>query len=160
VTKEAEDLMEVYMKSRAEGFGDEVKRRILTGTYVLSAGYYDAYYKKAQKVRALIVKEFEEVFKKVDVLAGPATPSVATKLGTAADNPLHGYIADQLNIPASLAGLCALSVPCGFAKPADGAAVELPVGLQLIGPLWGYQKIFNVGHAFQRATYFHKKHPK
>ncbi len=153
VTDEAKDLMEVYQKSRAEGFGDEAKRRIMTGTYVLSAGYYDAYYKKAQRVRRLIINEFEEVFKQVDVLACPSTPSVAAKLGHAAQDPLFGYIADQLNIPGSLAGLPALSVPCGFSE-------DLPVGLQIIGPQWGEQKIFNVGYAYQQATDWHKKHPK
>jgi aspartyl-tRNA(Asn)/glutamyl-tRNA(Gln) amidotransferase subunit A len=176
VTKQAKDLLDVYQKSRAEGFGDEAKRRIMTGTYVLSAGYYDAYYKKAQKVRRLIVNEFAEVFKQVDVLACPATPNVAAKLGEAANNPLHGYIADQLNIPGSLAGLPALSVPCGFAQPSDspspfdhsalsswpkrGRAGEgLPVGMQIIGPQWGEQKVFNVGFAYQQTTDWHKKHP-
>jgi len=162
VTKDAKDLMEVYTKSRAEGFGDEAKRRILTGTYVLSAGYYDAYYKKAQKVRSLIINEFKEVFQKVDVLACPSTPNVATKLGEAANNPLHGYIADQLNIPGSLAGLPALSIPCGFARPSDGDTPSmdgLPVGLQIIGPQFGEQKIFNVGYAYQQLTEWHKKHP-
>ncbi len=161
-TKEASDLLGVYEKSRAEGFGDEAKRRIMTGTYVLSAGYYDAYYKKAQKVRRLIVNEFAEVFNQVDVLACPSSANVATKLGFAADNPLHGYIADQLNIPGSLAGLPALSIPCGFAKPSDGETPSLdglPVGLQIIGPQWGEQKVFNVGYAYQQATEWHKKHP-
>ncbi len=153
VTGEAKDLMEVYQKSRAEGFGDEAKRRIMTGTYVLSAGYYDAYYKKAQRVRRLIINEFEEVFKQVDVLACPSVPNVAAKLGHAAQDPLFGYIADQLNIPGSLAGLPALSVPCGFSE-------NLPVGLQIIGPQWGEQKIFNVGCAYQAVTQWHKKHPK
>lgn len=158
----AKDLMEVYMKSRSEGFGDEAKRRILTGTYVLSAGYYDAYYKKAQKVRRLIVNEFIKVFKQVDVLVSPAGPGVAQKLGHAADDPLFGYIVDQLNIPSSLAGLPALSVPCGFARPTDGDTPSmdgLPVGLQIIGPQWGEQKIFDVGYAYQQATEWHKKHP-
>lgn len=162
VTTEAKDLLEVYMKSRAEGFGDEAKRRIMTGTYVLSAGYYDAYYKKAQKVRRLIVNEFAEVFKEVDVLACPSVPNVAQPLGEAANNPLHGYIADQLNIPASLAGLPALSIPCGFARPSSGNIPSmdgLPVGLQIIGPQWGEQKVFNVGYAFQQVTEWHKKHP-
>jgi aspartyl-tRNA(Asn)/glutamyl-tRNA(Gln) amidotransferase subunit A len=162
MTTEAKDLMEVYTKSRAEGFGDEAKRRILTGTYVLSAGYYDAYYKKAQKVRRLIINEFAEVFKQVDILACPSTPNVAAKLGEAANNPLHGYIADQLNIPGSLAGLPALSIPCGFARPSDGETPSmdgLPVGLQLIGPQFGEQKIFKVGYAYQQATDWHKKHP-
>ena len=161
-SKEAKNLLEVYEKSRAEGFGNEAKRRILTGTYVLSAGYYDAYYKKAQKVRRLIMDEFEEVFKKVDILVCPSTANVAAKLGTAAENPLHGYIADQLNIPGSLAGLPALSVPCGFARPSDGETPSmdgLPVGLQIIGPQWGEQIVFNVGYAYQQLTDWHKKHP-
>lgn len=163
VTKNAGSLLDVYQKTRAEGFGDEAKRRILTGTYVLSAGYYDAYYKKAQKVRGMIIREFEEVFKEVDVLACPATPDVAPKLGKAGDDPLFGYIADQLNIPGSLAGLPALSVPCGFARPKDGDAPSmdgLPVGLQIIGPQWGEQLTFNVGYAYQQVTDWHKKHPK
>jgi aspartyl-tRNA(Asn)/glutamyl-tRNA(Gln) amidotransferase subunit A len=162
VTSKAKNLLEVYEKSRAEGFGSEAKRRILTGTYVLSAGYMDAYYKKAQKVRRLIVNEFEEVFKKVDVLACPCAPSVAQKLGNAAEDPLFGYITDQLNIPGSLAGLPALSIPCGFARPAHGETPSpdgLPVGLQIIGPQWGEQQVFNVGYAYQQVTQRHKKHP-
>lgn len=162
VTSEANNLLEVYEKSRAEGFGDEAKRRIMTGTYVLSAGYYDAYYKRAQKVRRLIINEFAEVFKKVDVLVAPSSPNVAVQLGKAADDPLFGYIADQLNIPSSLAGLPALSVPCGFARPADGSTPSmdgLPVGMQIIGPQWGEQKIFDVGLSYQAATDWHKKHP-
>lgn len=159
VSKDAKNLLEVYEKSRAEGFGNEAKRRVLTGTYVLSAGYYDAYYKRAQKVRRLIIDEFAEVFKQVDILACPVAPGVAPKLGTAAEDPLFGYITDQLNIPSSLAGLPALSVPCGFGKPKDGADVEMPVGLQIIGPQWGEQVVFNAGLAYQQATDFHKKHP-
>lgn len=152
-TKEGQSLLDVYMKSRAEGFGDEAKRRIMTGTYVLSAGYYDAYYKKAQRVRRLIMNEFEEVFKQVDVLVCPSSPNTALPLGKAANDPLFGYIADQLNIPGSLAGLPALSVPCGFDQ------ARLPVGLQIIGPQWGEQKVFNVGYAYQKLTDFHKQHP-
>ncbi len=151
-TKNAGSLLEVYEKSRAEGFGDEAKRRIMTGTYVLSAGYYDAYYKKAQKVRRLIVNEFNEVFKKVDVLACPSNPGVAQKLGHAADDPLFGYIVDQLHIPSSLAGLPAIAVPCGFSE-------NLPVGIQIIGPQWGEQSVFDVGYAYQKVTDWHKKHP-
>lgn len=161
-TKEGSSLLEVYEKSRAEGFGDEAKRRILTGTYVLSAGYYDAYYKKAQKVRSLIINEFQEVFKQVDILACPSSPNVAVKIGGAKDNPLFGYIADQLNIPGSLAGLPALSIPCGFARPSDGETPSmdgLPVGLQIIGPQWGEQQVFNAGYAYQTVTDWHKKHP-
>lgn len=162
VTKEAKNLMEVYTKSRAEGFGDEAKRRILTGTYVLSAGYYDAYYKRAQKVRRLLVNEFAEIFKKVDVLACPSNPGVAQKLGHAADDPLFGYIVDQLHIPSSLAGLPAIVFPCGFSRPLDGDSPSmdgLPVGLQIIGPQFGEQKVFNVAYAYQQATDWHKKHP-
>lgn len=158
-TKEAKTLNEIYMKSRGEGFGDEAKRRIMTGTYALSAGYYDAYYLKAQKVRRLLVNEFNEVFEKVDALVCASVPNVATKLGFAKDNPLHGYIADQLNIPASMAGLPALSVPVGFGKAPDGD-VQMPVGLQIIGPQWGEQTIFNIGHAYQQVTDWHKKAPE
>lgn len=152
-TQAGKDLFEVYAKSRAEGFGDEAKRRIMTGTYVLSAGYYDAYYKKAQQVRRLILNEFEEVFKQVDVLVAPASPNVALPLGKAADDPLFGYIADQLNIPGSLAGTPGLSIPCGFSD-------NLPVGLQIIGPQWGEQKVFNVGFAYQSVTDWHTKRPQ
>ena len=160
VTREANELLEVYTKSRGEGFGDEAKRRIITGTYALSAGYREAYYLKAQKVRRLLVNEFAKVFKKVDILLCPTSPNVAVKIGKAADDPLFGYIADQLNIPGSLAGLPALSVPCGFGKPKDGEDVELPAGLQIIGPQWGEEKIFKVGYAYQQATDFHKTRPK
>ncbi len=153
-SKDAKDLAEIYSKSRAEGFGDEAKRRIMTGTYALSAGYYEAYYLKAQKVRRLLVNEFNDVFEKVDCLVCASSPNVAPKIGGAKDNPLFGYIADQLNIPASMAGLPALSVPCGF------GAENMPVGLQIIGPQWGEQNIFNVGHAYQQVTDFHKQYPK
>jgi len=158
-TKDAHNLNEIYTKTREEGFGDEAKRRIMTGTYALSAGYFDAYYLKAQKVRRLLVNEFAEAFEKVDALVCASVPSVAEKIGKAKDNPLHGYIADQLNIPASMAGLPALSVPAGFAKALDGDT-EMPVGLQIIGPQWGDQTVFNIGHAFQTVTDWHKKYPK
>jgi aspartyl-tRNA(Asn)/glutamyl-tRNA(Gln) amidotransferase subunit A len=163
VSADAQNLLEVYTKSRAEGFGIEAKRRILTGTYVLSHGYYDAYYKKAQKVRGLLIQEFADVFKQVDLLACPSVPTVALTIGQAKSNPLFGYIADQLNIPSSLAGLPALSLPCGFAPPKEGDRAPhpegMPVGLQLIGPQWGEQRLFDAGHAFQQATDWHKKHP-
>ncbi len=158
-TKEAKNLNEIYTKTREEGFGDEAKRRIMTGTFALSAGYHDAYYLKAQKVRRMLVDEFAAAFEKVDALVCASVPSVAEKIGKAKDNPLHGYIADQLNIPASMAGLPALSVPAGFAKAVDGD-VEMPVGLQIIGPQWGEQNIFNIGHAYQTVTDWHKKYPK
>lgn len=152
--KDAKNLAEIYAKSREQGFGDEAKRRIMTGTYALSAGYYDAYYLKAQKVRRLLVDEFNEVFQKVDCLVCASSPNVAPTIGGAKDNPLFGYIADRLNIPASMAGLPALSVPCGFGE------AEMPVGLQIIGPQWGEQNVFNVGHAYQQATDWHKQYPK
>lgn len=157
--KDAHNLAEIYSKTRAQGFGDEAKRRIMTGTYALSAGYYEAYYLKAQKVRRLLVNEFNEVFEKVDCLVCASSPNVAPKIGAAKDNPLFGYIADQLNIPASMAGLPALSVPCGFGKAAD-FDIQMPVGLQIIGPQWGEQKIFDVGYAYQNVTDWHKKTPK
>ncbi len=152
-TQEGGSLLDVYQKSRAEGFGDEAKRRIMTGTYVLSAGYYDAYYKKAQRVRRLIVNEFAEVFKQVDILLAPSSPNTAKQLGVAAQDPLFGYIADQLNIPGSLAGLPALSVPCGVDQN------NLPIGLQIIGAQWEDQKVFNAGYAFQQLTDWHTKRP-
>lgn len=160
VAKQARDIYEIYAKSRGQGFGDEAKRRIMTGTYALSAGYRDRYYLKAQKVRRLLVQEFDQIFKEVDVLVCPTSPNVAPKIGKAADDPLFGYIADQLNIPASLAGLPAVSIPCGFGKPKDGEDVELPVGLQIIGPQWGEDKIFNVGYAYQQVTDWHQRMPK
>jgi len=158
--KDAKNLAEIYSKSRGEGFGDEAKRRIMTGTYALSAGYFDAYYLKAQKVRRLLVNEFAEIFEKVDCLVCASSPNVAPKIGTAKDNPSLGYSARHFNIPASMAGLPALSVPCGFGRPGDGANVDLPIGLQIIGPQWGDQKVFDVGHAYQQVTDWHKKFPK
>lgn len=155
----ASNLYEVYTQSRAEGFGNEAKRRVMTGTYVLSAGYFDAYYKKAQKVRRLILNEFNDIFKQVDVLACASSPNVAVPIGQAKENPLFGYIADQLNIPSSLAGLPGLSLPCGLTEPTTGLnqnEVKLPVGLQFIGRQWDEQSIFNLGLVFQQETDFHK----
>lgn len=160
VASEARDLYELYSKTRGAGFGDEAKRRIMTGTYALSAGYRDAYYLKAQRVRRLLVNEFNDAFKKVDLLLCPASPNVAVKIGGAASNPLFGYIADQLNIPAALAGLTALSIPCGLGKPKDDKNAELPVGFQIIGPQWGEDKVFRVGMAYQTVTDWHKAKPK
>ena len=155
----AETLYEIYARSRGEGFGDEAKRRIMTGMYVLTAGYRDAYYLKAQKVRRLLKQEFDEVFRKVDILLCPSSPNAAIKIGSAANNPLFGYIADQLNIPASLAGLPAISIPCGFGRPKDSEPVELPIGLQIIGAQWGEEKVFQTGYAYQQATKWHEQKP-
>lgn len=134
-------------------FGAEPKRRIMLGTYALSSGYYDAYYKKAAQVRTLIKKEFEEAFSKVDVIVGPASPTVAWNIGEKVNDPLKMYLSDAYTIPANLAGICGLSIPCGFSE-------GLPVGLQVLGKQFDEASIFKVGHAFEQATNFHKEKPK
>jgi aspartyl-tRNA(Asn)/glutamyl-tRNA(Gln) amidotransferase subunit A len=146
------DLADLYKRSRAEGFGAEVKRRIMTGTYVLSAGYYDAYYIKAQKVRALINNDFMRAFGEVDLLLGPTTPTVAFPLGDKTSDPITMYLNDIYTIGANLAGLPAMSIPCGFAG-------GLPVGVQLIGPHFGEAKLLNAAHRFQQETDWHLKSP-
>ena len=149
-------LEEVYSESRAEGFGAEAKRRIMLGSYVLSAGYYDAYYKKAQKVRTLVKEEFDEVFKSVDIIATPVAPTPAFKFGEKTLDPLTMYLEDVMTVPINPAGIPALSVPAGFIEH-DGK--KLPVGMQLIGPMWGEQAILNTGYAFQEATDHHLARP-
>jgi aspartyl-tRNA(Asn)/glutamyl-tRNA(Gln) amidotransferase subunit A len=146
------DLADLYKRSRAEGFGAEVKRRIMTGTYVLSAGYYDAYYIKAQKVRALINSDFMRAFGEVDLLLGPTTPTVAFPLGDKTSDPITMYLNDIYTIGANLAGLPAMSIPAGFAG-------GLPVGVQLIGPHFGEAKLLNAAHMFQKETDWHLKAP-
>jgi aspartyl-tRNA(Asn)/glutamyl-tRNA(Gln) amidotransferase subunit A len=150
--KDPRDLMDLYRRSRGEGFGAEVKRRIMTGTYVLSAGYYDAYYLQAQKVRSLITADFKRAFAEVDLLAGPTSPTPAFAIGAKMDDPITMYLNDIYTIGANLAGLPAVSVPCGFV----GA---LPVGLQLIGPHFGESRLLSAAHAYQRATDFHRRVP-
>ena len=152
-TPNAENLMELYKKTRAEGFGDEVKRRIMLGTFALSSGYYDAYYKKAQQVRTLIKQDFEKVFENYDVIIGPTTPTPAFKIGENIDDPLTMYANDILTIPLNLAGLPGISVPCGF----DGG---LPLGLQIIGKHFDEAAVYRVAHAFEQATDFHKQKPE
>lgn len=147
------DLTDLYTRSRAEGFGAEVQRRILTGTYVLSAGYYDAYYLKAQRVRRLISEDFRTAFEQVDVLAGPTTPAPAFKLGDKNDDPVSMYLSDIYTVAASLAGLPAMSVPCA---PVGG----LPVGLQLIGRHFEEVELLRTGHALQQATDWHLATPE
>jgi len=147
------DLMDLYKRSRGEGFGDEVKRRIMTGTYVLSAGYYDAYYLKAQKVRRLITDDFARAFKEVDVLMGPTSPTPAFDIGAKVDDPVTMYLNDIYTIGANLAGLPGVSMPCGQSG-------GLPVGLQVIGPHFSEGKLFNVAHAYQRETEWHKQTPR
>lgn len=148
------DLLDMYKKTRAEGFGDEVKRRIMIGTYVLSHGYYDAYYLQAQKIRRMIADDFQQALQQCDVIAGPVAPTVAWKLGEKSDDPVANYLADIFTLPASLAGLPGMSVPCGF------GAGGMPVGLQLIGNYFGEAKLLNVAHRFQQATDFHLRAPK
>ncbi|MDP2153556.1 MAG: Asp-tRNA(Asn)/Glu-tRNA(Gln) amidotransferase subunit GatA [Methylotenera sp.] len=151
------DLMDMYCKSRAEGFGAEVKRRILIGTYVLSAGYYDAYYLKAQQIRRLIAQDFEEAFKKCDVIMGPAAPSTAFKAGEKVDDPVAMYLQDIYTISTNLAGLPGMSVPAGFATSADGK--PLPVGLQIIGNYFDEARMLNVAHQYQQVTDWHAQAP-
>ncbi|MET3319290.1 UNVERIFIED_ORG: aspartyl-tRNA(Asn)/glutamyl-tRNA(Gln) amidotransferase subunit A [Peribacillus simplex] len=153
-TDNAETLIEMYKQTRSEGFGDEVKRRIMLGTFSLSSGYYDAYYKKAQKVRTLIKKDFEDVFEKYDVIVGPTTPTPAFKIGEKVADPLTMYANDILTIPVNLAGVPGISVPCGF------AANGLPLGLQMIGKHFDESTIYRAAHAFEQATDFHKQFPK
>jgi aspartyl-tRNA(Asn)/glutamyl-tRNA(Gln) amidotransferase subunit A len=143
----------MYQRTRAEGFGSEVKRRIMTGTYVLSHGYYDAYYLQAQKIRRLIADDFQIAFKQCDVIAGPVAPSVAWKLGENAHDPVADYLADIFTLPASLAGLPGLSTPAGFGE------CGLPVGLQLIGNYFKEAQLLNVAHRLQQATDFHLQKP-
>lgn len=149
----AKNLMEVYMKSRAEGLGSEVKRRILMGTYALSSGYYDQFYNKAQKVRVLIKKEFEEIFEKVDCLISPTTPSTAFKLGEKFEDPLLMYLSDIYTVPANIGGICAISLPCGFVN-------DLPVGMQLMGKPFDEETILKIANNYEQSTDWHKQKPK
>ena len=134
-------------------FGDEVKRRIMLGTYALSSGYYDDYYLKAAKVRTLIRMEFKKAFEKVNVILGPTSPTVAFDIGEKASNPLQMYLADILSVSQNLAGLPAISIPCGFVG-------GLPVGLQITGNHWEEEKILNVAHVYEQSTNWHKQNPK
>ena len=148
----ADSLEALYKKTRREGFGAEVKRRIMTGTYVLSAGYYDAYYLKAQQTRQLIADDFRQAFETVDLIAGPTTPTPAFRLGEKTDDPVQMYLNDIYTIGVNLAGLPGISVPCGFAD-------ALPVGLQLIGPHFGEATVLNFAHQYQQATDWHQRVP-
>jgi aspartyl-tRNA(Asn)/glutamyl-tRNA(Gln) amidotransferase subunit A len=150
------DLRDLYQRSRGEGFGDEVKRRIMTGTYVLSAGYYDAYYLKAQKVRQLIAADFARAFAEVDVVVGPTSPTPAFGLGAKTSDPITMYLNDIYTIGANLAGLPAISIPCGFV--ADGGR-DLPVGLQLVGPHFSESRLLSASHQYQQLTGWHRRVP-
>ena len=151
--EDPKDLLDHYGRTREEGFGPEVKRRIILGTYVLSSGYYDAYYLRAQKVRELIRQDFAKAFEKVDVLISPTSPVPAFKLGERMDDPLQMYLADIFTSPANLAGICGISVPCGFAET-DGH--RLPVGLQLLGKAFDEGRILQIAHAYEQSTDWHK----
>jgi aspartyl-tRNA(Asn)/glutamyl-tRNA(Gln) amidotransferase subunit A len=146
-------LDDMYMKTRAQGFGDEVKRRILIGTYVLSHGYYDAYYLQAQRIRRLIADDFVAAFRQCDVIMGPTSPSTAFKLGEKAADPVQMYLSDIYTIAVNLAGLPGMSIPCGFAE-------GLPVGLQLIGNYFAEARLLNAAHRYQQATDWHRRRPE
>ena len=150
------DMLELYGRSRAEGFGPEVKRRIILGTYVLSSGYYDAYYLRAQKVRELIRRDFARAFEKVDALVSPTSPVPAFKLGERVADPLQMYLADIFTIAANLAGICGISVPCGFAE-VEGQ--RLPIGLQFLGKALDEARILQIAHAYEQSTDWHKARP-
>jgi aspartyl-tRNA(Asn)/glutamyl-tRNA(Gln) amidotransferase subunit A len=152
--KDYTDLVSMYKKTRAEGFGEEVKRRIMTGAYVLSHGYYDAYYLQAQKIRRMIADDFQRAFAECDVIAGPVAPTVAWKLGNNASDPLADYLADIFTLPASLAGLPGMSIPVGFGEG------HMPVGMQLIGNYLQEARLLNVAHQYQLNTDFHNAKPE
>ncbi|TAN35677.1 MAG: Asp-tRNA(Asn)/Glu-tRNA(Gln) amidotransferase subunit GatA [Verrucomicrobia bacterium] len=151
---DGEDPLDQYGKTRAAGFGQEVKRRIILGTYVLSSGYHDAYYLRAQKVRTLIRRDFEAAFKQCDAILTPVAPTAAYKFGEKLADPLKMYLGDIFTIPVNLAGICGVSVPCGFTSE------KLPVGLQVIGPALGENVILKIGHAYEQATPWHKEKPE
>jgi len=150
----AANLLEMYKESRSQGFGSEVKRRIMLGTYALSAGYYDAYYKKAQQVRTLIIRDFQAAFDQYDVILHPTTPTTAFKLGDKLDDPVKMYLEDICTVPVNLAGLPAISVPCGF------SANGLPIGMQLVGKAFDEATILRVAHAYEQATSHHQRKPE
>ena len=147
------DPEEMNRKTRGAGFGEEVKRRIILGTYVLSSGYYDAYYLRAQKVRTLIRQDFLKAFEEVDLIASPTTPTPAFKIGEKTGDPLQMYLSDIYTISCNLAGLCGISVPCGFSK------AGLPIGLQLLGKPFGEPDLLRAAHAYEQATDWHTKTP-
>jgi aspartyl-tRNA(Asn)/glutamyl-tRNA(Gln) amidotransferase subunit A len=151
---EGGDLWEMFTETRGQLFGPEVKRRIMLGTYALSAGYYDAYYGKAQKVRTLIKGDFDRAFEEVDVIAAPVAPTTAFKFGQHSDDPLAMYLEDVFTLPANLAGVPGIAFPVGYDKHG------LPIGMQLMGPHFREDLLFRVGHAYQLATDWHKKRPE
>jgi len=159
---DAPDIWEAYRLTRERGFGAEVKRRVMLGTFALSAGYYDAFYLKAQKVRTLIKGDFDKAFEDVDVIVGPTSPTPAFKIGEKVDDPMQMYLSDVFTLSCNLAGICGLSLPCGFVHASAGVAaegVELPVGLQIQGPAFGEESVLRVAHAYEQATSWHRQRP-
>jgi aspartyl-tRNA(Asn)/glutamyl-tRNA(Gln) amidotransferase subunit A len=153
------DLADMYEKSRSQGFGAEVKRRIMIGTYVLSHGYYDAYYLQAQKIRRLIAQDFTDAFKQCDVIMGPTSPSTAFNLGEKGDDPVQMYLSDIYTIAVNLAGLPGMSIPCGFGDAGTNSPA-MPVGLQIIGNYFDEARMLNVAHQYQLATDWHNRAPQ
>lgn len=158
-TKPYANMEEFYMNNRGEWFGEETQRRSILGAYVLSAWFYDAYYKKAAQIRTLIIEDFQKAFEKVDVIISPTSPNVAWKMGEKIDDPVKMYLSDAYTIPASLAGLPWISVPAGFAQSEDSEKEMLPVGLQILAPQFADQKVLEVAHVYEQATQFWKKNP-
>jgi aspartyl-tRNA(Asn)/glutamyl-tRNA(Gln) amidotransferase subunit A len=156
---DAENMWDGYFKTRGRGFGPEVKRRIMLGTYALSSGYYDAYYLKAQKIRTLIKQDFDRAFETYDALVAPTSPSVAFRLGAKTDDPLAMYLSDVCTLPVNLAGLPGISLPCGLAAAPDDPAARLPVGLQIIGKALGEAMVLRVAHAYEQATDWRRQRP-
>ena len=158
---EGRDPIEMYSRTRGAGFGTEVKRRIILGTYVLSSGYYDAYYLRGQKVRTLIRKDFLQAFERVDAIVTPTTPTPAFRIGEKSDDPLQMYLSDIFTISCNLAGIPGISVPCGFATgapPSPGSPpLRLPIGLQLCGKPFGEEAILKIAHAYEQSTPWHKE---
>jgi aspartyl-tRNA(Asn)/glutamyl-tRNA(Gln) amidotransferase subunit A len=150
---DGQNLLDMYAQTRAQGFGAEVRRRIMLGTYTLSAGYYDAYYRKASQVRALIRDDFEAAFRQCQVIATPVAPTPAFRLGEKVDDPLTMYLSDIFTISANLSGIPGISVPCGF------SALGLPIGLQLLGPVFGEPEVLKVAYAFEQAGDIHRRKP-
>jgi aspartyl-tRNA(Asn)/glutamyl-tRNA(Gln) amidotransferase subunit A len=149
----SESLPEMYKATRGHGFGPEVKRRVMLGTYALSAGYYDAYYLKAQKARTLIKRDFDRAFEEVDVILGPTSPTTAFRIGQKIDDPLQMYLSDVFTLSMNLAGICGVSLPCGFDERG------LPIGLQVTGPAFGEEQVLRVSHAYEQATDWHSRRP-
>jgi aspartyl-tRNA(Asn)/glutamyl-tRNA(Gln) amidotransferase subunit A len=155
---DAPDIWEAYRLTRERGFGAEVKRRVMLGTFALSAGYYDAFYLKAQKVRTLIKGDFDDAFREVDVIVGPTSPTPAFRIGEKVDDPMQMYLSDVYTLSCNLAGICGLSLPCGFVNACAGGG-QLPVGLQIQGPAFGEEKVLQVASAYEQATAWHRRRP-